>query len=305
MGRYSIGRTVGTWTNITPPIRRLEGDRETHQDDAVKGYDTDQDESYDDDTASLSLSTSSMTSLESLPDIQDLKTASVVSDMGHTSALDLHSTRLPSNSGSLNEWQCHLRKCDITVERCNSTQAAYASGAIQTEINVGISQNPSLDPRTQQNITAKYRALHQRVQDEGFYECQYIEYGKEAVRYLTIFAMFLACLRSGWYLTSACSLGLFWVYQESSFACRCAPQARLTFSQHQIMFTAHDAGHRAITHNLVKDTLIGIFIADLCCGLSIGWWKSSHNVHHLITNHPVHRHVPQTPKSILTVSTGT
>jgi delta8-fatty-acid desaturase len=53
------------------------------------------------------------------------------------------------------------------------------------------------------------------------------------------------------------------------------------------MFTAHDAGHRAITHIFWIDTLIGLFIADLCCGLSIGWWKSSHNVHHLITNQPV------------------
>ena len=54
------------------------------------------------------------------------------------------------------------------------------------------------------------------------------------------------------------------------------------------MFTAHDAGHRGITKNFVADTLIGMFIADFCCGLSIGWWKSSHNVHHLITNSPGH-----------------
>lgn len=50
------------------------------------------------------------------------------------------------------------------------------------------------------------------------------------------------------------------------------------------MFTAHDAGHQGITHNFVVDTLIGMFVADFCCGLSIGWWKSSHNVHHLVTN---------------------
>lgn len=54
------------------------------------------------------------------------------------------------------------------------------------------------------------------------------------------------------------------------------------------MFTAHDAGHRGITGNFITDTLIGAFIADFCCGLSIGWWKSSHNVHHLITNMPEH-----------------
>lgn len=53
------------------------------------------------------------------------------------------------------------------------------------------------------------------------------------------------------------------------------------------MFAAHDAGHRGITGSFVADTLIGAFVADFCCGLSIGWWKSSHNVHHLITNMPV------------------
>lgn len=54
------------------------------------------------------------------------------------------------------------------------------------------------------------------------------------------------------------------------------------------MFTAHDAAHCGITANFVTDTLIGAFIADFCCGLSIGWWKSSHNVHHLVTNDPNH-----------------
>ena len=53
------------------------------------------------------------------------------------------------------------------------------------------------------------------------------------------------------------------------------------------MFVAHDAGHLGITHNFIADTLIGMFVADLTCGLSIGWWKSSHNVHHLVTNQPV------------------
>ncbi|CAO3671899.1 unnamed protein product [Umbelopsis ramanniana] len=53
-------------------------------------------------------------------------------------------------------------------------------------------------------------------------------------------------------------------------------------------FTAHDAGHNGITGNSKIDHLIGIFIADYCGGLSIAWWKSSHNVHHIVTNDPVH-----------------
>ncbi|PTB63097.1 fatty acid/sphingolipid desaturase [Trichoderma citrinoviride] len=126
---------------------------------------------------------------------------------------------------------------------------------------------PSVDPEVQQGIIERYRALHQQIRDEGLYNCRYSEYGKEMLRYSALFISFLFALHHGWYMTSAVFLGLFW---------------------HQIMFTAHDAGHRAITQIFVVDTLIGMFIADFCCGLSIGWWKSSHNVHHLITNMPEH-----------------
>jgi delta8-fatty-acid desaturase len=86
----------------------------------------------------------------------------------------------------------------------------------------------------------------------------------------------------------------FWAYSgyapQPSMLVPC-PKKELTLTwlfQQQIMFTAHDAGHRGITGNFVYDTLIGAFIADFCCGLSIGWWKSSHNVHHLVTNMPEH-----------------
>lgn len=145
-------------------------------------------------------------------------------------------------------------------------RAEYVATAVQEEIDFDTERYPSLDPDTQRDIAVKFQALHQRVKDEGFYQCRFIEYGKEMVRYTALFTIFVLTLNNGWYMVSACFLGLFW---------------------HQIMFTAHDAGHRGITRNLTADTIIGIFVADFCCGLSIGWWKSSHNVHHLVTNAPV------------------
>ena len=79
----------------------------------------------------------------------------------------------------------------------------------------------------------------------------------------------------GWWATSAFFLGCFW---------------------HQLVFTAHDAGHMGITHNFHVDTVIGMFIADYLGGLSLGWWKRSHNVHHIVTNEPEHdpdiEHIP-------------
>ncbi|KAF2126142.1 delta 8-(E)-sphingolipid desaturase [Dothidotthia symphoricarpi CBS 119687] len=143
----------------------------------------------------------------------------------------------------------------------------YATEIEQKEIEEGLRDNPSIDPATQAAILDDYRELHQQFKDEGLYQCRYSEYGKESIRYGILFAIFGTLLYCKWYLTSAMFLGMFW---------------------QQIMFTAHDAGHRGISGNFIIDTLIGAFVADFCCGLSIGWWKSSHNVHHLITNMPEH-----------------
>ncbi|EAQ83709.1 hypothetical protein CHGG_10113 [Chaetomium globosum CBS 148.51] len=145
--------------------------------------------------------------------------------------------------------------------------AAYTDWVEKQEIKQDLTDYPSLDPEVQEGIARKYRALHQRVHDEGFYNCPYIAYGKEMARYTILFTASIVALRYGWYVTSAFFLGLFW---------------------HQIMFTAHDAAHGAITGKFEVDSLIAMFVADFCCGLSIGWWKSSHNVHHLVTNHPEH-----------------
>lgn len=166
----------------------------------------------------------------------------------------------------LDEHQLRRRKGrDVTTVLDNP--ASIIDSAVQSRIERDIRDYPSLDPAVQQDIVAKYRLMHQQVIDEDLYSCPYREYAKDLVRFLILFSVFMGALRYEWYLTSSFFLGLFW---------------------HQIMFTAHDAGHRAITHNFVVDTLIGMFIADFCCGLSIGWWKSSHNVHHLVTNQPEH-----------------
>lgn len=52
----------------------------------------------------------------------------------------------------------------------------------------------------------------------------------------------------------------------------------------QLAFVGHDAGHHQITHNHDKDEAIGLFIGNLLSGISIGWWKRSHNAHHVVTN---------------------
>ena len=135
------------------------------------------------------------------------------------------------------------------------------------EIELDVAKYPSLDPATQDDIVRRYRDLYQRLLNEGLFQCNYKAYGIEMCRYTFLFCMFFFLLRAQWYCLSAVFLGLFW---------------------HQLVFTVHDAGHMGITHDYQFDTVVGIIIADFIGGLSVGWWKRNHNVHHIVTNSPEH-----------------
>ena len=185
------------------------------------------------------------------------------------------------------------KSCSADAKQPTFQREALISSMEEQEVAAGLASMPSLDWETQQDIATDFRALHERIKVEGFYQCDYRAYGRELIRYGVLFSTFVLLLRAQWYLTSACFLGMFWV----CFVLAITIYGTDPLDQQQIMFTAHDAGHRGITSNFVVDTLIGITIADLCCGLSLGWWKSSHNVHHLITNMPVRENDKQPSKN--------
>jgi len=105
----------------------------------------------------------------------------------------------------------------------------------------------------------------------GLFQCNYFDYARESLRYFLLafltFYFFVQATKTWHYYMSAIFLGAFW---------------------HQLTFTAHDAGHLAITHSYRIDSYIGMFIANILGGISIGWWKYHHNIHHLVTNSPEH-----------------
>jgi len=89
----------------------------------------------------------------------------------------------------------------------------YTDWAVQQGIDQDIQDYPSLDPAVQLRIAHKYRLLHQKIRDQGLYECRWLEYGKEMIRYVGLFLFFMLALYHSWYMTSAVFLGLFWVRQ--------------------------------------------------------------------------------------------
>jgi sphingolipid 8-(E)-desaturase len=249
MKAFRIGqKPPGIWINHTPPIRGgvFRKDDEENPLTPIDSHDSSEESSMSGSVGDLSEA--------SLP----TSLSSIGSDVGD----DLQKSDVVSVWKDVSDVK-NRKTSKVFV----GNPAAYTTWAEQQDIARDTISYPPVDPATQHSIALKYKALAARVQAEGYYDCRYIEYAKEASRYTLLFTLSMIALSQSWYLTSAFFLGLFW---------------------HQVMFTAHDAGHRAITGNFEVDSLIGIFIGNFLCGLSIGWWKRSHNVHHLVTNHPEH-----------------
>lgn len=132
----------------------------------------------------------------------------------------------------------------------------------------------------QQKISAAWRLLDMKLHDEGFYETDNGYYYALAARLLFFFV-------SAWVLV---------IYFHDNTLAVVTSAIFMASLWHQGAFMAHDAGHNGISHQLQIDSKIGLTLGNCIGGISIGWWKSTHNVHHIVTNHPEHdpdiQHLP-------------
>lgn len=166
--------------------------------------------------------------------------------------------------------QLNSHKNDLNNNRCITPNMLLSS----TDYPSSKENSPE-----QTRIIHAYRHLHYKLRFLGLFNCNYFDYARECVRYFLLGSLFLYFFVTATspihYYISAIFLGAFW---------------------HQLTFTAHDAGHLGITHVPSIDSGIGIFIANVLGGISIGWWKYHHNIHHIVTNAPEHdpdiQHLP-------------
>ena len=69
----------------------------------------------------------------------------------------------------------------------------------------------------------------------------------------------------------------------ASCATRMAGAAAMGVFWQQLAGIGHDLGHSGVTHSFYKDHAIGSLLSAFM-GLSVGWWKSDHNTHHVVCN---------------------
>ncbi|KAM0348318.1 hypothetical protein ACHAPU_004286 [Fusarium lateritium] len=239
--RYRIGRFEGTWENLLPPIQggvyrtREEIERTNSEDKSQKDQDS------------------------SAP---PTRVPSPVFDQEV-----MEGPRQRKANAEENGARASSVSSVSSVEEEELDGMSYLDTITREHIKIDLDKYPPPDKETQAKVATKYRELHQKVYDNGLYNCNYKAYGIECARYAALAIGSAVCLRYEWYALSAFLLGFLW---------------------HQLSFTVHDAGHMGITHKYLIDSCIGALIADFMGGLSIGWWKRNHNVHHVVTNAPEH-----------------
>ena len=127
-------------------------------------------------------------------------------------------------------------------------------------------QRPSAEDLQLKNA---FLDLHRRLVDDGMMKLDWSFYRRLLVWYAFLFVTAWVLLLKGAPFAASVCLGLFW---------------------QQLAFFGHDVGHNQ--HHFPH----GDWIVTLLFGVSIGWWKASHNVHHLVTNEQEHdpdiQHLP-------------
>lgn len=280
--KWKIGEINYKWLNFLPPIQggkfRSFQEQELEKVNAVVNVDI-KEESISTSTSSEDLKSNSSTDPSDVEDLISVKTSNP-----QPKAQTMSSKPLPKMSGEA--------AVPITPKIPQgfipslSTKEGYERSVVKdpsdvidnfdnSKVEDDLKTIPALDYKTQEHLSQEYNKLHDIIIKGGYYDCPYMEYAKEATRIAILFGISFYMLYKKWFFTSAVFMGLGW---------------------QQLVFIAHDAGHISITHGYQTDNIIGMIVASFIGGLSLGWWKRNHNVHHLITNDPVHdpdiQHLP-------------
>lgn len=135
---------------------------------------------------------------------------------------------------------------------------------------------------------ADFRAVRQLMLRRGLFETDMRFYAKHACWLVFLFL---------------CSLGLsLGMIGGGGTLARMGGAGLIGIFWQQLAGIGHDLGHSGVTHNFKMDHLVGSMLTFFM-GLSVCWWKSDHNTHHVVCNAVEHdpniQHMPMlaiTPK---------
>ena len=118
-------------------------------------------------------------------------------------------------------------------------------------------------------ITRDFRSLAKSIEGSPLMEGRISFYVKLVLWYLALLSSSIACV-------------LF--FPENQWVSVVLGGFLMALYFQQVAFIGHDLGHTAVFHNRRWDMATGLFFGNMMTGISLGWWKASHNAHHVTTN---------------------
>jgi len=172
----------------------------------------------------------------------------------------------------LTKWKTHHPGGDLAIthlvgmDATNQIRGNHSDEIIQKKMPlflVGSLEDTSLSP-----VEQAFRKLGNKLLEDGLYEKNFSFWYKEGVKLAILLTIALSILFLG----------------TGSWTCVCLGAFFMAFYWQQSAFVAHDSGHCGITNDIATDYRIGFVLANCLGGVSIGWWKDGHYVHHIVTN---------------------
>lgn len=136
---------------------------------------------------------------------------------------------------------------------------------------------------TDSSFSNDYKRLVATLEAKNFFQTNYVFYVLEMIKCFTLFFI------SIWIILSV-------NFEYKSTFLYCTAAFFMAAFWQQMAFVGHDLGHNGVTANNKIDHVLGVLLANYLGAISMGWWKDSHNTHHIVTNDPIHdpdiQHLP-------------
>lgn len=229
---------------------------------------------YDIDPNKIGFAERSKTKIFSDKDLEELKKQNILWIAINDKVYDVGSWLQKHPGGDL--IIKHFLFRDAT-EQFTRYHPVEVSQKILPHLQIGVLEKPK---SKQTKLIKAFRKFEEDLEKEGFFQTDYKFYYMENLKgFISLFVGIILV-----------------IYGPQTYLNYICAAISIAFCWHQLSFVSHDTGHNAITHNLTYDNYYGIFLASCISGLSIGWWKDSHNIHHVVTNDPEHdpdiQHLP-------------
>jgi len=172
---------------------------------------------------------------------------------------------ISGNKYDISKWVPYHPGGDEILVKYNGLDATDVFAAFHSKETYAKLSNFKAVPTTEPLVDPeqKYQQLRKLMEERRLFDRNPYFYVYKTSTTIGLLVLAIYLLVNGYWLPSACFLGLFW---------------------QQAGWLAHDYCHHDVFENRKANNLFGLICGNLLQGYSVTWWKDRHNTHHAITN---------------------